>query len=200
VFSPRNLSNRGAPEARGASPGAASFSIRFTQRIAPNGVCCLVGHRRRRHPFYGEIGISAGARREVGEATPPSATSYTAFASSWDGACRRLACSGAVPSGATVKLLPLYTGSRLNRPATSTRRMVGSSLSSTNTRRVMGFSLVRRMVGCWHAQHPTLHSRPTLQPLAGIQLLLATVALVSCVMQSRNDAATEKFTGGLSHV
>ena len=51
-----------------ASPSSASFSVRFTQRDAPKGVGCLVGHRGRRHPFHGEteiVNLSAGVARKV---------------------------------------------------------------------------------------------------------------------------------------
>ena len=117
MFSPRNLSNRGAPEARGASPGPASFSVRFTQRIAPNGVCCLVGHRRRRHPFYGEIGILLALVGRCGGSDAPCPRPVTPRLSALGmGLVDDWHASGAVPSGATVKLPPLYTGSRLNRP------------------------------------------------------------------------------------
>ena len=75
VFNPRNHSNRSAPEARRSSPGSASFSVRFTQRVAPKGVGCLVGYRGRRHPFHGGIEIvnlSTGVARKV--CTGPSVT------------------------------------------------------------------------------------------------------------------------------
>ena len=75
VFDPRNHSNRSTPEARRSSPGSASFSVRFTQRVAPKGVGCLVGYRGRRHPFHGGIEIvnlSTGVARKV--CTGPSVT------------------------------------------------------------------------------------------------------------------------------